>query len=456
MKGKKYMRKTKIVCTLGPASEDKAVMTQLVKAGMNVARFNFSHGDYEEHGNRLKTIQSINEELGTHVAYLLDTKGPEIRTHEFDGKVEIQKGSIVRIGFTPVLGNKERFSVSYPGLFDDMKVGEFVSVDDGYLTLEVIEKDTKNNELVTKALNTHTVKSRRGVNIPGVVLNMPFISEKDASDIKFAATMGYDFVAASFVRRGEDAQAVRDILDNNGGKDVQIIAKIENQEGMDNLDDILDVVDGIMVARGDLGIEVEGELVPMYQSEMIDKCLELGKTVIVATQMLESMQKNPRPTRAEVSDVFNAVREGTSATMLSGESAAGDYPIESVKKMASIDSKAESTLDYEVFLDGYFMGDSNIDAIAQSAAKLVLEYEVDVVITNGVEVAKSFAAYHTQAINIAVVKTAKEARALALHFGVYPVLSKDEASKFLDKLGLVEGDFVLEVTNSSTKLLEIK
>jgi pyruvate kinase len=450
------MKKTKIICTLGPASENKAVMTELVKAGMNVARFNFSHGDYEEHGNRLKTIQAINEELGTHVAYLLDTKGPEIRTHEFDGKVEIQKGSTVRIAFTPVLGNKEKFSVSYDGLYDDMKIGEFITVDDGYLTLEVVEKDSVARELVTKALNTHVVKSRRGVNVPGVVLNMPFISEKDSSDIKFAAEMGYDFVAASFVRRFEDAQAVREILDANGGKSVQIIAKIENQEGMDNLDAILDVVDGIMVARGDLGIEVEGELVPMYQSEMIDKCLELGKVVIVATQMLESMQKNPRPTRAEVSDVFNAVREGTSATMLSGESAAGDYPIESVKKMATINRKAESTIDYEIFLDGYFMGESNIDAIAQSAAKLVLEYEVDVVITNGIEVAKSFASFHTEAINIAVVKNSKEARALAIHFGVYPVLSKEEAADFLEKLNLESGDFVLEVTKSSTKLLEIK
>lgn len=450
------MRKTKIVCTLGPASENKAVMTELVKAGMNVARFNFSHGDYEEHGKRLETIQSINEELGTHVAYLLDTKGPEIRTHEFDGKVEIKKDSIVRIGFTPVLGNQERFSVTYEGLYDDMKVGEFVTVDDGYLTLEVVEKDEKSKELVTKALNTHVVKSRRGVNVPNVVLNMPFVSEKDASDIKFAAQKGYDFVAASFVRRGDDAQAVRDILDQNGGKDVQIIAKIENQEGMDNLEDILEVVDGIMVARGDLGIEVEGELVPIYQTEMIDKCLELGKTVIVATQMLESMQKNPRPTRAEVSDVFNAVREGTSATMLSGESAAGDYPVESVKKMAAIDLKAESTLNHEVFLDGYFQGGSNIDAIAQSAAKLVLEYEVDVVISNGVDVAKSFAAFHTQAINIAVVKTAKEARALALHFGVYPVLSKDEAADMLEKMGLDTGDYVLEVSKNGTKLIEIK
>ncbi len=450
------MKKTKIVCTLGPASESKEVMTSLVKAGMNVARFNFSHGDYEEHGARLKTIQEINKELGTHVAYLLDTKGPEIRTHEFDGKVEIKKNSEVRIAFTPVLGNEKKFSVSYPGLYDDMKIGEYVTVDDGYLTLEVIAKDEVNHELVTKAKNTHTVKSRRGVNVPGVVLNMPFISEKDASDIKFAATMGYDFVAASFLRRKDDALAVREILDANGGKKVQIIAKIENQEGVDNLDEILEVVDGIMVARGDLGIEVAGELVPLYQTEMIDKCLEVGKVVIVATQMLESMQKNPRPTRAEVSDVFNAVREGTSATMLSGESAAGDYPLESVQKMATIDAKAESAVDYEIFLDGFYVGESNEDALAQSAAKLVLEFEVNVLLAEGIEVARSLSRFHSKALIVAVVKNEAEARALALNFGVYPVLSKDEAASFIDKLGLSKDDFVLEVTKNSTKLLQIK
>src|SRR5690606_37468334 len=201
----------------------------------------------------------------------------------------------------------------------------FVTVDDGYLTLEVIAKDEKNRELVTKALNTHTVKSRRGVNVPNVVLNMPFISEKDREDIIFASKMGYDFIATSFTRRKEDVLQVREILDAHGGQDVQIIAKIENQEGVDNLEEILEVVDGIMVARGDLGIEVPAEIVPVYQTEMIDLCLSAGKVVIVATQMLESMQKNPRPTRAEVSDVVNAVREATSATMLSGESAAGDY-----------------------------------------------------------------------------------------------------------------------------------
>ncbi len=450
------MRKTKIICTLGPVSENKEVMTSLVKAGMNVARFNFSHGDYEEHGKRLATVREINEELDTHVACLLDTKGPEIRTHEFDGKVEIVKNSEVRVGFTPVLGNASKFSVSYPGLFDDMKVGEFITVDDGYLTLEVTGKDEKTRELITKAKNTHTVKSRRGINVPNVVLNMPFISEKDASDIKFAATMGYDFVAASFVRRAADVLDVRAILDSNGGDAIQIIAKIENQEGVDNLDEIIEVVDGIMVARGDLGIEVAGELVPLYQTEMIDKCLQAGKVVIVATQMLESMQKNPRPTRAEVSDVFNAVREGTSATMLSGESAAGDYPFESVTMMSKINVKAESVVDYEIFIDGFYQGDSNEEALAQSAAKLVLEYEINAILAEGKEVAKALSNFHPAAPIVAIVKNADEARSLAINFGVYPVLSKEEAEVVVGTLGLESDEFVLEVTKNSTRLLQVK
>ena len=450
------MKKTKIICTLGPASENKEMMTKLIKAGMNVARFNFSHGDYEEHGGRLKTLREINAELGTYVAALLDTKGPEIRTHEFDGKVEIVKGSEVRIGFTPVLGNASKFSVSYPGLFDDMKVGEIVTVDDGYLTLEVVAKDEAAHELVTVAKNTHTVKSRRGVNVPNVVLNMPFISEKDRSDIEFAAKMGYDFVAASFVRRADDVKQIREILDNAGGQRVQIIAKIENQEGVDNLDEIIEIVDGIMVARGDLGIEVANELVPMYQTEMIDKCLVAGKIVIVATQMLESMQKNPRPTRAEVSDVFNAVREGSHATMLSGESAAGDYPFEAVSTMARIDAKAETVVDYEVFLDGFYKGESNTDALANAAAKLVLDYEVDVILADGLEVAKSISKFHPKTPVIAIVEDAAEARSLAINFAVYPVLSLDEANDLIEAWGIQAGEFVLEVSKDSTRLLQIQ
>lgn len=449
------MRKTKIVCTLGPVSENKEMMTKLVKAGMNVARFNFSHGDYEEHGRRLTTIREINKELGTNVATMLDTKGPEIRTHEFDGKVLIKKDSEVIIGFEEVLGNTNRFSVTYPGLYDDMKEGDLITVDDGYLTLLVTKKDVSKRELITKALNSHTVKSRRGVNVPNVVLNMPFISNKDADDIKFAAKMGYDFVAASFVRRAQDVKDVRAILDANGGKNVQIIAKIENQEGVDNIEEIVELVDGVMVARGDLGIEVPAELVPIYQTRMINECLANGKTVIVATQMLESMQQNSRPTRAEVSDVFNAVREGTSATMLSGESAAGDYPEEAVLYMSNIDKTAESTLDYEDFLEYFYVDQTKEGSLALAASKMVLEYDINVVYAKGLASSKALSNYHPNALIVAKVDSEEEARSLALNFGVYPVLT-DKAAKDLIKSFNLEDDYMIELDEDRLELVNLK
>lgn len=449
------MRKTKIVCTLGPVSENKEMMTKLVKAGMNVARFNFSHGDYEEHGRRLTTIREINKELGTNVATMLDTKGPEIRTHEFDGKVLIKKDSEVIIGFEEVLGNTNRFSVTYPGLYDDMKEGDLITVDDGYLTLLVTKKDVSKRELITKALNSHTVKSRRGVNVPNVVLNMPFISNKDADDIKFAAKMGYDFVAASFVRRAQDVIDVRTILDANGGKNVQIIAKIENQEGVDNIEEIVELVDGVMVARGDLGIEVPAELVPIYQTRIINECLANGKTVIVATQMLESMQQNPRPTRAEVSDVFNAVREGTSATMLSGESAAGDYPEEAVLYMSNIDKTAESTLDYEDFLEYFYVDQTKEGSLALAASKMVLEYDINVVYAKGLASSKALSNYHPNALIVAKVDSEEEARSLALNFGVYPVLT-DKAAKDLIKSFNLEDDYMIELDEDRLELVNLK
>lgn len=449
------MRKTKIVCTLGPVSENKEMMTKLVKAGMNVARFNFSHGDYEEHGRRLTTIREINKELGTNVATMLDTKGPEIRTHEFDGKVLIKKDSEVIIGFEEVLGNTNRFSVTYPGLYDDMKEGDLITVDDGYLTLLVTKKDVSKRELITKALNSHTVKSRRGVNVPNVVLNMPFISNKDADDIKFAAKMGYDFVAASFVRRAQDVIDVRTILDANGGKNVQIIAKIENQEGVDNIEEIVELVDGVMVARGDLGIEVPAELVPIYQTRIINECLANGKTVIVATQMLESMQQNSRPTRAEVSDVFNAVREGTSATMLSGESAAGDYPEEAVLYMSNIDKTAESTLDYEDFLEYFYVDQTKEGSLALAASKMVLEYDINVVYAKGLASSKALSNYHPNALIVAKVDSEEEARSLALNFGVYPVLT-DKAAKDLIKSFNLEDDYMIELDEDRLELVNLK
>jgi len=449
------MRKTKIVCTLGPVSEPKDMMRKLIKAGLNVARFNFSHGDYEEHGKRLKTVRELNEELGTYVATMLDTKGPEIRTNEFDGKVEIVKDSEVRITFKEVLGTALKFSVTYPGLYNDVKVGDRILVDDGYLELLITDKDTKNKELITKALNTHVVKSRRGVNVPNVVLNMPFISAKDAEDIKFAATAGYDYLAASFVRRASDVEKIRTILNANGGQNIQIIAKIENQEGLDNLAEIIEVVDGIMVARGDLGVEIPGENVPQAQTQMIDLCLEAGKFVIVATQMLESMQKNPRPTRAEVSDVANAVYEGTSATMLSGESAAGDYPEESVTYMAKINVKAEEDIDHKVFVYDYYNADNLDDDLARMAVNALLDTPTVAIVTNDENVAVSLSKFRPAAPVIAVVENHDIARSLALNYAVYPVLSVKEGIDLLISFGFNSEDFIVGVEDTSVSILEI-
>lgn len=314
---------------------------------MNVARFNFSHAQYEQTKLLMKTIKTISDKLDKHTGLMLDTKGPEIRTHEFDGVVTIKKDSEVKISMTEVLGNAKLFSVSYSNLYNELKVGDMVNIDDGYLSLEVVGKDEAKQQLVTKAKNTHFIKSRRGVNVPKVNLEMDFISPKDYQDIVFAAQQDFDYIAASFVRRAQDVKDIRKILQEQGNSNIQIISKIENQEGVDNLEEIIQESDGIMVARGDLGIEVDGELVPLYQTRMITKCLEYGKPVVVATQMLESMQRNPRPTKAETSDVFNAVREGTTFTMLSGESASGEYPVEAVTYMKKINYQAEKVVNYQ-------------------------------------------------------------------------------------------------------------
>ena len=328
------MRKTKIVCTIGPKTESLEMMEKLVLAGMNVMRMNFSHGDHEEQMKRIVNIRKINKKLGTHVATLLDTKGPEIRLGLMDGKIQFRTGDLVTVTPDEVLGTHERFQIVCPELFNDVQVGTKILIDDGKMTITVVEMLEK--DMVCRVENDGILSSKKGVNVPNVVLTMPFISEKDEADIRFAARNDLDFIAASFVRRAEDILAIRQILAEEGNFNIEIIAKIENQEGYDNLREILDVSDGVMVARGDLGVEVSFQLVPSYQKNIIKVANEMGKPVITATHMLESMIHNPRPTRAEAGDVANAVLDGSDAIMLSGETAAGDYPIEAVKTMASI------------------------------------------------------------------------------------------------------------------------
>ena len=418
------MRRTKIVCTIGPASESKEKLEQLIEAGMNVARLNFSHGDFEEHGNRIKTIRAAAEKLGKTVAILLDTKGPEIRTGTMrDEQVDIVKGQFINISMDEtVLGTTEKFAVTYPQLIEDVHVGSKILLDDGLIELEVVEMLNDVKELKTKALNSGVLKNKKGVNVPNVSVNLPGMTDKDAKDILFGIEQGVDFVAASFIRRAADVLSIREHLDNNGGKDIQIIPKIENQEGVDNLDAILQVADGLMVARGDLGVEIPPEDVPVVQKDMIKKCNRAAKPVITATQMLDSMQRNPRPTRAEASDVANAILDGTDAIMLSGETAAGDYPVESVQTMHRIAMKIESVLDHKEILDNRskISEMTMTDAISQSVNHTAMNLDVDAILTPTVSgaTARMISKYRPKAPIIAITFDEKVSRRLALTWGV--------------------------------------
>ncbi len=351
-------RKTKIVCTLGPATDDEKVMRSLIEEGMNVARFNFSHGSHEEQLGRLNQLKKLRTELGCPVAALLDTKGPEIRLREFaDGREELEDGQLFTLTSEEIIGDHTRVSITYKDLADDLKAGDHVLIDDGLIAMEVVEirpaaggkADSDGKipmDIVCRVLNGGIVSNKKGVNVPNVELSMPYISEKDYSDIVFGVENEYDFIAASFVRTADDVLEIRKILEEKDGSEIKIIAKIENMQGVQNIDDIIRVSDGIMVARGDMGVEIPLEDVPVIQKMIIKKACNAGKTVITATQMLDSMMKHPRPTRAEATDVANAIYDGTSAIMLSGETAAGLYPVEAVKTMVRIAVRTEQDINY--------------------------------------------------------------------------------------------------------------
>ena len=339
------IRKTKIVCTMGPNLFEKHLIAPLMKAGMNVARFNFSHGTYETHQHYYDEVCRIRDELGLPVATMLDTKGPEIRVRSFkNGRVTLQNGQLFTLTTDEVEGDEERVSITYKELPQDIAVGSSILIDDGLIGMQVERIDGA--DIVCRVLNGGVVSNNKGVNIPNAHLSMPFISEKDHQDILFAIKNGYDFIAASFTRCADDIMQIRHILQENNCHTINIIAKIENMEGVENIDEILRVVDGVMVARGDLGVEVPLEDVPSLQKKLIQRGIAAGKPVITATQMLDSMIKNPRPTRAEATDVANAIYDGTSAIMLSGESAVGAYPVEAVETMVRIALRAEADMDY--------------------------------------------------------------------------------------------------------------
>ncbi|SDF32129.1 pyruvate kinase [Fontibacillus panacisegetis] len=468
------MRKTKIVCTIGPSSESLENIKKLILAGMNVARLNFSHGDFEEHGGRIKNIRQASEELGKSVAILLDTKGPEIRTGKLkEEPIELEQDQFITLTTEEILGDKDRISVTYVDLPSDVEVGSTILIDDGLIGLTVVE--VQGTEIKCRIINGGTIKSKKGVNVPGVKISLPGITEKDANDIKFGIESGIDFIAASFVRKASDVLEIRQLLEKHNAAHIQIISKIENQQGIDNLDEILEVSDGLMVARGDLGVEIPAEDVPLAQKRMIEKCNIAGKPVITATQMLDSMQRNPRPTRAEASDVANAIFDGTDAIMLSGETAAGKYPVESVETMSRIAEKAESALEYrEIFIKQSNAQQTTVtEAISQAVANSALELNAKAIITSTETgyTARMVSKYRPKAPIIAVTTEDQTMRRLALNWGVTPVkgtlaASTDEMFDYAMKGGLdsglvKEGDLVVITAgvplgrSGSTNLIKI-
>ena len=439
------LKKTKIVCTIGPKSEHKEMLEKLVAAGMNVMRLNFSHGNYEEHGARIDTIREIMAETGNQVAVLLDTKGPEIRTIKLENGDDVMLDAGQDFTITTdkaVVGNKEKVAVTYEGLTNDLKAGDTILLDDGLVGLTV--KEVSGNEVKCVVNNSGELGENKGVNLPGVSVNLPALAEKDIADLKFGCQVGVDYVAASFIRKASDVKEVRSILDENGGKNIKIISKIENQEGVDNFDEILELSDGIMVARGDLGVEIPVEEVPFAQKMMIEKCNEAGKMVITATQMLDSMIKNPRPTRAEAGDVANAILDGTDAVMLSGESAKGKYPVEAVKTMAKICEKTDSVM---MYMPMDFEGPTTItEAVAKGTVEASenLGAKLIVVATETGRAARSIRKYFPTAQILAITNNEQTARQLMLSKGVYTAVEKDaltveEFTAVAEKLAVEKG-----------------
>lgn len=414
------MKKTKIVCTIGPKSESKEMLSKLVNAGMNVMRLNFSHGDFEEHGGRINNIREIMAETGDVVSILLDTKGPEIRTIKLENgdDVILEAGQDFTITTDEtVVGNKNIVAVTYKDFAKDLNEGDTVLLDDGLIGLTV--KSTTATEVKCLVNNTGELGEKKGVNLPGVSVGLPALSEKDKADLKFGCEQNVDFVAASFIRKKEDVLEIRTLLDENGGKDIQIISKIENQEGVDNFDEILEASDGIMVARGDLGVEIPIEEVPFAQKMMIAKCNEAGKIVITATQMLDSMIRNPRPTRAEAGDVANAILDGTDAVMLSGESAKGRYPELAVQTMARICERTDTEVEYYP-ID--FGGVINVtEAVSKGAVEAAetLNAKLIIVSTETGRAAKAVRKYFPTAPILAVTTNSKTAQQLMITKGVF-------------------------------------
>ena len=424
------IRKTKIVCTMGPNLFEKHLIAPLMKAGMNVARFNFSHGTYETHQHYYDEVCRIRDELGLPVATMLDTKGPEIRVRSFkNGRVTLQNGQLFTLTTDEVEGDEERVSITYKELPQDIAVGSSILIDDGLIGMQVERIDGA--DIVCRVLNGGVVSNNKGVNIPNAHLSMPFISEKDHQDILFAIKNGYDFIAASFTRCADDIMQIRHILQENNCHTINIIAKIENMEGVENIDEILRVVDGVMVARGDLGVEVPLEDVPSLQKKLIQRGIAAGKPVITATQMLDSMIKNPRPTRAEATDVANAIYDGTSAIMLSGESAVGAYPVEAVETMVRIALRAEADMDYIRRFSRDTSASTDVtNAISHATVSSAHDLNPSAIITVTMSgsTARILSRYRPACVIVGCTTEKHVWRQLALSWGTVPLMIAEESN----------------------------
>lgn len=449
------MKKTKIVATIGPASWDEATLRELFAAGVNVCRLNFSHGDYKSHKQTMDRIKKVREEMNLPIALMLDTKGPEIRTVTFKGgEATLQEGASFALYAEEREGDEAGVAVTYGELYKDVAPGQMILMDDGLLALEV--EAIEGTTIHTKVLNGGLIKDHKGINVPGASIQLPALTEKDVADIRFGIEEGVDFIAASFIRKKDDLLAIRDVLESYGGEGVKVIAKIENKEGIENMDAIASFADGIMVARGDMGVEIETERVPLVQKQLIERAIDEGIPVITATQMLDSMMRNPRPTRAEVGDVANAIIDGTSAVMLSGETAGGKYPLEAVKTMAKVCAVTEAALDYEHILNKSAKFKRNTtNVIVRHAVEMAEELSADAIViaTSTGFSSRNLAKFRPEMDTFAVTDDDRVLRQMGLQWGVTGVKGKtrgreifEHTAKVVKRAGYIkEGDLIVMV-----------
>ena len=449
------MKKTKIVATIGPASWDEATLRALFAEGVNVCRLNFSHGDHKSHKETMDRIKKVREEMNLPVALMLDTKGPEIRTVTFkEGEATLNEGAAFALYADEQEGDEAGVSITYDSLYKDVAPGQVILLDDGLMALEVV--GIENTTIHTKVLNGGVIKDHKGINVPGASIRLPALTEKDVEDIRFGIEEGVDFIAASFIRKKDDLIAIRNVLESHGGEGIKVIAKIENKEGIDNMDEIASFADGIMVARGDMGVEIETERVPLVQKQLIERAIDEGIPVITATQMLDSMIRNPRPTRAEVGDVANAIIDGTSAVMLSGETAGGKYPVEAVKAMAKVCAFTEAALDYDHILNKSSQFKRNTtNVIVRHAVEMAEEISADAIViaTATGYSSRNLAKFRPKADVFAVTEDDAVLRQMSLQWGVTGVKGKinqqqifEETAKIVKRAGFIkEGDLIVMV-----------